>query len=473
MKNMTISNLVKASKGTYFGPEGKLNEVITGVVRDNREVQKGNLFVPFKGEKVDAHRFIGQAYEAGASVVLSEYDLTEQIKEWKLDENFAYIKVESCPQALKDLAAFYRTQLTCPIIGVVGSVGKTSTKEMIASVLATKYCVQKTAGNYNNEVGLPLTIFSIRQEHEVAVVEMGISDFDEMTRLSKIAYPDMVVMTNIGYCHLEALGDRDGILKAKSEVIPFITPGGALIVNKDDDKLVTIEKPEGIDLLGYGLLMGDAYAKDVETMGTDSVKATFCMNEQEFTAVIPLAGEHNVYNALAAICVGSRLGLTMEQMKQGIENVPVVKGRNNQIEKDGVVVIDDCYNANPGSMKASLKVLSGAKGRKIAVLGDMGELGTTEKELHYEVGQFAATCGIDVLCCVGTLAKEIEKGAKDSDEECALDNEEKKEELHTFAFDTKEDLIEFLLTYKSAGDTILVKASHFMQFEQIVEALTK
>lgn len=470
MKNMTVRNLVKASLGTYFGPEDKLDVEITGVVKDNREVKEGNLFVPFKGEKVDAHRFIDQAYKAGAFVVLSEYDLTENIKTWGLDDQFAYILVESCQQALKDIAAFYRQQLTCPIIGVVGSVGKTSTKEMIASVLSTKYKVQKTAGNYNNEIGLPLTIFSIGAEHEVAVVEMGISDFEEMTRLSRIARPDMVVMTNIGYCHLEALKDRDGILRAKSEVIPYIKEGGVLIINKDDDKLATIKKPENITLLGYGISdVNDckAYAKNVTTLISQGEKATFVMDGAEFEATIPLPGEHNVYNALAALCVGDRMGIGLEDLKKGIENVPVVKGRNNQIEHDGCVIIDDCYNANPASMRASLKVLSKALGRRVAILGDMGELGVHEKELHYEVGQFAAESFIDVICCVGELSKEIARGAKDVIAKKKMNN------ITVYSFDTKEELLKEIANLKKNGDTILIKASHFMQFEVLVDALTK
>lgn len=460
MKNMTIANLIEATKGQYFGPEEKLSFEVTGIVKDNREVKEGNLFVPFKGARVDAHDFIKGAYETGAAVVLSEYDLSDRIKEWKLGEDFAYIKVESCPEAWKDLAAFYRQQLNCIIIGVVGSVGKTSTKEMVASVVGTKYHVQKTAGNFNNEIGLPLTIFSIDESHEVAIVEMGISDFGEMERLAKIAKPDMVVMTNIGCCHLEQLIDRDGVLKAKTEVIPYIKEGGVLVVNLDDDKLATIEKPEGVELLGYGMNeKATAYATDCKVEDILAQSAVYHIQGESFEATIPMSGEHNVYNALAAICIGSRMGLTPGQMKQGIENVPVVKGRNNQFASNGCVIIDDCYNANPSSMKASLSVLSNAKGRKIAVLGDMGELGLKEKELHYEVGEFAGEKEIDVILCVGELAKEIARGAKDNHGKQVM------------TLSTKDEAIEALMNIREEGDTILIKASHFMEFEKIVEAM--
>ncbi|MGN0311771.1 MAG: UDP-N-acetylmuramoyl-tripeptide--D-alanyl-D-alanine ligase [Lachnospiraceae bacterium] len=484
MKNMTIRHLAEASGGTYFGPTEKLDLEITGVVKDNREVKSGNLFVPFKGAKVDGHDFIGQAYAAGAAVVLSEQDLSDRLNDWKVGEDFAYIKVASCPQALKDLAAYYRQQLSCTIIGVVGSVGKTSTKEMIASVLGTKYRVQKTAGNFNNEIGLPLTIFSIREEHEVAIVEMGISDFGEMERLARIAVPDMVVMTNIGCCHLEKLVDRDGVLRAKSEVIRFIKDGGALVLNMDDDKLATINVPERLHGLSYGIVETPqgfgceasetdasgmalrertdktAYATDVHSQGIDGETATFHIDGKQFTATIPMSGVHNVYNALAAVCIGNKMGLTTEQMKEGIESVGEVEGRNRRISCHGYTVVDDCYNANPASMRAALSVLAKASGRRIAVLGDMGELGTQEKQLHYEVGTFAAQCGIDLVCCIGELAKEIARGAKEHGAK-VLEFASVEEFMKDFAPSVKE------------GDTILVKASHFMKFTGIVEALTK
>ncbi|MGN0169348.1 MAG: UDP-N-acetylmuramoyl-tripeptide--D-alanyl-D-alanine ligase [Lachnospiraceae bacterium] len=488
MKNMTIRHLVKASGGTYFGPEEKLDQEITGVVKDNREVKSGNLFVPFKGAKVDGHDFIGQAYAAGAAVVLSEQDLSDRLADWKVGEDFAYIKVASCPQALKDLAAYYRQQLSCTIIGVVGSVGKTSTKEMIASVLGTKYRVQKTAGNFNNEIGLPLTIFSIREEHEVAIVEMGISEFGEMERLARIAVPDMAVMTNIGNCHLEKLGDRDGVLKEKSEVIRFIKDGGTLVLNLDDDKLSTIDVPQRLEGIGYCVAEKGAvpdvtaYATDVHSRGIDAETATFHIDGKQFTATIPMSGVHNVYNALAAVCIGNKMGLTIEQMKQGIESVGEVEGRNRRISCHGYTVVDDCYNANPASMRAALCVLAKAPGRKIAVLGDMGELGTQEKQLHYEVGTFAAQCGIDLICCIGELAKEIAEGAK---EQGALmrdggetgtghkDGGNPAGAARVLEFASVEEFLKDFAPSVKEGDTILVKASHFMKFTGIVEALTK
>ncbi|SFQ26023.1 UDP-N-acetylmuramoyl-tripeptide--D-alanyl-D-alanine ligase [Lachnospiraceae bacterium XBB1006] len=452
MKPLTVEEVCKACGGSYVGPSEKLRETITGVVKDNRQVKKGDLFVPFRGANVDAHRFIPAAYEAGASMVLSEE---------RLEGEMPYIQVNSCFQALKDIAAYYRKQLSCKIVGVIGSVGKTSTKEMLAAVLGTKYNVQKTAGNLNNEIGLPLTILSIEEEHEIGIVEMGISDFGEMTRLSEIARPDMVVMTNIGDCHLEMLHDRDGVLKAKTEVLSYIPEGGLLVLNDMDEKLQTVQAPKGVKRMGYGFSQDKiVYATESRAVEDSAHAARIHIGEEWFDVTIPLPGEHNLYNAMAAVCVGKELGLTLSQMKQGIESVGAVAGRNNRFEKDGCMIIDDCYNANPASMRASLSVLANAKGRKIAVLGDMGELGAKEKELHYEVGAFAAQKGIDVLFCTGELAKQLKEGAEAANEA-----------MLTKHFPDKDALVAALLDEKRPGDTILIKASHFMQYDTIVAAL--
>ncbi|MCR4955311.1 MAG: UDP-N-acetylmuramoyl-tripeptide--D-alanyl-D-alanine ligase [Lachnospiraceae bacterium] len=452
MKNMTIRNLVKVTGGRYEGPSEKLDYQVKGIVKDNREIKEGYVFVPFKGAKVDAHDFMGDAFEKGAVLCLSE-------RPYEVKGDEAVLFVSSTLEAFKAMATFYREQLSCKFIGVVGSVGKTSTKEMIASVLETKYNVQKTAGNFNNEIGLPITIFSVNEDHEIAIVEMGISDFGEMKILGEIAKPDMVVMTNIGECHLENLIDRDGVLKEKSEVISYMKEGGTLVLNMDDDKLSTIKAPETIDVLTYGKVSDNtAYATEISSVGIQGQKARFHLQGQEFEATIPLSGEHNVYNALAAMCVAKKLGLSTAAMKDGMEKIQSVKGRNHQINANGYTIIDDCYNASPTSMKGSLQVLSHAKGRTIAILGDMGELGKDEKKMHEQVGEVAGDLGIDVIITVGALAKEIAKGA--ANHGCKV-----------CEYETKEDLLPQLKELLKEGDTVLVKASHFMQFEKIVDAI--
>ena len=453
MKHMSLKEIAAACGGKYYGNEASLSLEVTGVAIDSRKIEEGYLFIPIKGARVDGHDFIPQVMEKGALCTLSEKELG--------DVSYSYILVNSCEGAMKAIAQHYRTTLGIKVVGITGSVGKTSTKEMIASVLSVKFNTLKTAGNFNNEVGLPLTVFNIREEHQAAVLEMGISDFGEMHRLSKIARPDICVITNIGFCHLEFLGDRDGVLKAKSEIFDFATEGAKAIVNGDDDKLQTLKARKDLDCISFGMdKSNDVFAKKVENLGLDGLKCDISTPAGDFSAHIHIPGMHMVYNALAGTCVGLHVGLTLEEIKSGIENAQTISGRNNLIHTENYTVMDDCYNANPVSMKASLDVLATALGRKVAILGDMGELGTNERELHYTVGEHTAEKKIDLLLCVGTLSEEIVKGAKD-----------KNPNMNALLFNTKEELLEKLPELLTKGDSILVKASHFMQFDKIVKAL--
>lgn len=455
MKQMSLGQIALACNGTYKGEELEKYREVSGVVIDSRKVEPGFLFVALKGERVDGHSFIPTVYAKGAACVLCE-----QPPEFPTGP---FILVESCLQALKSLAEYYRSTLSIPVVGITGSVGKTSTKEMIASVLEQKYKVLKTEGNFNNEIGLPLTIFRIREEHEAAVLEMGISDFGEMTRLSRMAKPNLCVITNIGLCHLENLKDRDGILKAKTEMFGEAQPGAQVILNGDDDKLITLRESRSPTPCFFGLdPSGDLYAKQIENLGLDGTRCTFVTRAGSFTAHIPIPGRHMVYNALAGIAVGLALDLTLDQIRTGIENLTPVSGRNNLIHTGKWTILDDCYNANPVSMCASLDVLSCALGRKVAVLGDMGELGENEKLLHYNVGCHAADAGIDAVFLAGELSKETARGIG-----------AKNPSLTFRHFDTREELISALPLLLSKGDSILVKASHFMEFEKIVDYLKK
>ena len=462
MKNLTPKNIATAVNGKLITPENYdaalLDKEISGVCTDNRKINKGELFIPIKGERVDAHDFIPKALEDGAALTLSERELQVDLP---------YILVEDTKKALRDLAAYYREQLTIPVIGIIGSVGKTSTKEMTASVLSQHFNVLKTEGNFNNDIGLPLTLFRIRDEHEVAVCEMGISDFGEMSLLGSIAKPNMVIMTNIGECHLENLGDRDGVLKAKTEVFDFLKTPATIILNGDDDKLSTVHDVPGAKIMFYGIGKDSKLsvrAKETEPLGMDGVRAVIDTEKGYFNAEIPIPGIHTVYNAMAATCAGLALGMDLAEIESGIENVKTIDGRSNFIKKDGITVIDDCYNANPRSMRASLEVLSRAKGRKIAVLGDMGELGANEKELHHTVGEAASENRIDLVLLSGPLSKEIEKGVRDSDLLLGRDTDVRH-------FETKQELIDEIKKERKEGDTILVKASHFMEYGEIVSAL--
>ncbi len=451
MKAMSLKEIAAACGGHYYGDESKLNIEVNGVAIDSRKIEEGYLFIPIKGARVDGHTFISQVMEKDALCTLSEKPLG--------DEADTYILVDSCEQALKDLAEHYRKALGIKVVGITGSVGKTSTKEMIASVLSQKYNVLKTAGNFNNEIGLPLTIFNIREEHEVAVLEMGISDFGEMHRLAKMARPDICVITNIGLCHLENLIDRDGILKAKTEMFDYAAPDAKFILNGDDDKLITVKDWDGRNPIYFGLSTEfSAYAKDIHSLSLRGTACTICLGDNSFKVTIPIPGHHMVYNALAGALVGRELGLSADEIKGGIEALVPVSGRNNMIETENFLIIDDCYNANPISTKASLDVLATADTRKVAILGDMFELGEHEKVLHYEVGQHAAEKGIDLCICIGELSANTAKGVSD----------ENGTALH---FATKSDFIANMNTLLQKGDTILVKASHGMEFPEIVEKL--
>lgn len=451
MKSMSLREIATACGGTYFGQETKLDLEVTGVAIDSRKIEDGYLFVPIKGARVDGHTFIPQVMEKGALCTLSEKPLE--------GDSDTYILVDSCEQALKDLAEHYRKALNIKVVGITGSVGKTSTKEMIASVLSQKYNVLKTAGNFNNEIGLPLTIFNIREEHEVAVLEMGISDFGEMHRLAKMARPDICVITNIGLCHLENLGDRDGVLKAKTEMFDFARPNAKFVLNGDDDKLITVKNWEDVNPLYFGLSTElDAYATDIHSLSLKGTQCTLHLGNESLEALIPIPGHHMVYNSLAGALVGRELGLNTEEIKAGIEALVPVSGRNNLIETESLLIIDDCYNANPISMKASLDVLATTDTRKVAILGDMFELGTNENELHYEVGKHASEKEINLLVCIGTLSQNTARGASNG-----------KTIVKHYA--TKADFFKETNLLLQKGDTVLVKASHGMEFPEIVDKL--
>lgn len=460
MKNLTLENIAKACRGQLVGKSGF--DEASCVVIDSRKMEPGGVFIATRGERVDGHSFIPKMKEMGAIGVVCE--------EAPSDCGIPYILVEDSFKALKRIAEFYRQQLTIPIVGITGSVGKTSTKEMIAAVLSEKFYTLKTEGNFNNEVGLPLTILKIKTEHEAAVVEMGISDFGEMHRLSKIAKPDICVITNIGQCHLENLGSREGILKAKSEIFDYMNPKGYVFVNGDDDMLIQV-KPKCANAVSHFGLMpeNEIYASDIRNRGLLGSEAVFHIASEVYPVKIPLPGEHMIYNALAAAAVGKGLGLTKEQIQKGIAKVQAVGGRSNVMELPAYTVIDDCYNANPVSMKAAIDLLTMALGRKVAVLGDMFELGEKENVLHGEVGAYAAEKGVDVIICVGALSKYMYEKAKEH-EDNSLRAAQKREIYH---FETRDEMLGKIKEIIKHGDNILVKASHGMHFESVVDFLTK
>lgn len=469
MKGMTIERMAQACQARICGKpaeQAALQKEAAGIVIDSRQAKEGFIFVALPGERVDGHDFIPQVFGKGVLAVVCEREPE--------DAQGICLLVASTKEALKQLAALYLDELSIPVVGITGSVGKTSTKEMIASVLSQKYNVHKTAGNFNNEIGLPLTVFGLTEAHEVAVLEMGISDFGEMSRLAAVARPQVSVITNIGICHLENLGTRDGILKAKTEVFDYLREDATVVLNGDDDKLCTVAQVQGKAPVFYG--MGEptpeqaAYEKKsifadaVENKGLRGIDFDLHLPKGTYRVHVVIPGEHNVYNAMVAAAVGLALGLSDKEICAGIEAARTIGGRTNLMEAKGYLVIDDCYNANPVSMKAAVDVLAQGEGRKIAVLGDMGELGADEKQLHYEVGAYVAEKHIDWLFAAGELSKELVRGVEEYPDFTT--------QVDYFGKDV-EALCSRVCDFAQPGDTILVKASHFMDYPRIVQALTK
>ena len=455
MRNMTPRNIAAACGGKPVNCESIMDTEITAVTTDSRTVTPGSLYIPIRGETFDGHAFIGKAREAGALLVLTEK------KEAAGDG--PYIKVTKTRIAIQRIAEFYRKELNIPVVGITGSVGKTSTKEMIASVLAEKYKTLKTPGNFNNNLGLPLTIFRLTPEDEIAVLEMGISHFGEMTDLARTARPDTMVITNIGTCHLEFLGDRDGVFEAKTECFEYVSYDGTVILNGEDDKLSRVDQVHGRAPIFYGLDPGKrVYADNIRPLGFKGTACTINMDDRSFDVTVPVPGTHMVLNALAAAAVGALYGLTDQEIRAGIEKVGSLDGRFKVIDTGKITVIDDCYNANPMSMKASCGILDTVDSGTVAILGDMGELGDAEEALHHEVGTFIGGCRIDRFVTVGSLTRNTDLGIRETNPDADVRH-----------YDTVDALLPELASLVREGDAVLVKASHFMKFDRIVEELKK
>ncbi len=448
---LKITDIIKVCNAKSIGADD--SAIITGITADSRKVTADCMFAAMPGERTDGHKYIRDAAKDGAAAILCERKPEE-------DMDIAVLVVPSTLEALQKIAAYIREISGIPVVGIGGSVGKTSTKECIASVLSQKFNVLKTEGNFNNELGLPLTLFNMQTFHEAAVLEMGISDFGEMRLLASIAKPDICVLTNIGDCHLENLNDRNGVLQAKSEMFDYIGPQGHILLNGDDEHLSMIKAINGIRPVFFGLEpSNEIRAENIKSAGIFGSYCDIRTSGWQINVLVPKPGIHMIMNSLAAAAVGNLMGLAPEEIKKGIENQISIPGRFHITDTGRITVIDDCYNANPVSMKASLKALSEAEGRKVAILGDMGELGENEAGFHEDVGFAADQMGIDVLCCTGTLMKNTANAAL------------KDRNLEVHYFENKKQLIENINGIIKEKDVVLVKASHFMGFEEITKVL--
>lgn len=443
---MKVYEIVEATQGILVS--GNRDDEINFFSQDSRQMTKGGMYIPLKGERFDGHDFIESAFQTGAQAIISEKDVSYEDK--------IVIKVKDTYQALKDMASYLRSHRPVKVVGVTGSVGKTSTRDMVYSVVKQKYKTLKTEGNYNNEIGLPLTILRYHDE-EVLVLEMGMNHLQEMSRLSMIARPDIACITNVGTAHIGELGSRENILKAKLEITDGMKEGATLIINQDNDMLQTVELPH-LNVVRVG--KSKEALIQASHIVLEETKSSFEVEYQGKKEMIevPVQGEHNISNALIAIAVGIELNIPLEDIKKGIQEFKLTKNRMDILEKNHKTIIDGTYNASVDSMKSSIDVLANYKKRKVAILADMLELGNYSQQLHEEVGSYVASKRIDVLVCVGKEAKYIYQRAKESMKD-------------VYYFESNQEVIAHLEELLKEDDVILVKGSHSMNLKEVVEKI--
>ena len=456
MEALTLRQLLEAVNGTLLGDFDDLDAQAVQVSTDSRNITPGCLFIPLEGERFDGHSFINSALEAGAAVCL-----TARERESYLPGKF-YIKVRSTQRALWELARYYKKLFPIPFIAVTGSVGKTTTKDMTAAVLGARFRVHKTEGNFNNDIGVPLTLLRLEAQHEVCVVELGMDHAGEIDNLARLVEPDMALITNIGDAHIENLGSRENIFKAKCEIFPHLKRDGLAILNGDDPLLAALEGTLAQRTVFVGEGEGlDYTARDLSSDGAGHLFCRVKTPRSQFEANIPALGSHMIYPTLMAAAAAEALGMAPDEIVRGIGAFLPTKMRMNIVRcKGDIVILNDAYNANPQSMRAAAAVLGDAQGRrKVAVVGDMKELGPGSEQFHRAVGGYFAQAGTDRLIAVGDLARFMAEGARDA----GLGQAD--------WFPTLDAARNALSREMRAGVTILVKASRSMAFEKIVDYL--
>lgn len=456
---MNVNTIAEVTGGTAYNLSG--DEIVKNVVRDDREVEEGTVFIALCGENNNGHRFVKRAVESGAVCCIVNRDEGDF-------GTLPYIAVDDTFKALRDIAGYYRMQFNIPVVGITGSVGKTSTKGMIASVLNQEFKTMKTEGNYNNEVGVPLTLFRLSDDDEAAVIEMGMSGFGEISRLASITKPDTAVITNIGVSHMENLGSREGICKAKLEILDGLQMDGTIILNGDNDLLWDKNGELDFETLYYGIEnpMCDMTAKNIKLYSCGSeFEVRIDGRDYKFETNVP--GIHHIYNALAAILVGYKYNIKVESMIRGVHDFRPEGLRQVKKEYESYTVINDCYNACPESMESGMDVLlltareKGSGARRVACLADMLELGETSKQRHREVGRMCAEKGIDCLIAIGDNAKYIAEGAEE--------NGMNSSDIYTFSDNDSAKLK--LKNIIKKGDVVWIKGSRGMHLEKIADFL--
>lgn len=449
MLNMTVQTILMATNGELLC--GDKNTVIEAVSIDSKNIKENTLFVPLKGERTDAHLYIEDALCLGAKATLTS-DHTS------MNSDKAWILVKDTKKALQEIAAFYLRKQHFPVVGITGSVGKTTTRELIATALSAELSVYQTSGNKNSQTGVPLSISEVTSE-DIVVLELGISEFGEMKTLSNMLDLDIAVVTNIGTAHIKQLKSKENIYEEKLTITNGIKKGGILLLNGDDPMLSTFKGGKEYETYFYGT--GDNcqfQAKNIKILDGITVFDAYCRGEKELVE-LPLLGEHNVVNAMVALAVAHLRGISISKSADKLKIFSGVKMRQQIHIQNGLTIIDDTYNANPDSMKAGISVLKNynLNGRKIAILGDMLELGEDEILYHKEIGKVVAEADINILLTKGSLSKYISETAK-----------EKNNELFTKHFDSNADVISYLKDFLSPGDIIFLKGSRGMALDEVV-----
>ena len=448
MTPCTAREICAAVGGTLLQDSGA---PVTGVTTDSRAVQPGQLFIPLVGERFDGHAYISKALDGGAAGCLTARE-PETLLPGKL-----YIQVADTRLALKALASWYRDKFDLPVVQVTGSAGKTTTKEMIASVLSQRYNTLRTEGNFNNDIGAPLTLLRLMPEHQAAVIETGMNHFGEIRYLGEMVRPDIAVITNVGDAHIENLGNtRQGILRAKCEIFENLTPEGIAVLNGDDELLNTVTLPQTILRCGVGDGCG-VRVTDIDDRGLEGVACTVTIEGEHYRLTTSAPGRYMIYPMAMAAAIGRRLGLTGEEIAAGVAAYTTVGSRMHLIRLPGErLVIDDCYNANPQSMAEGLRMLAASPARhRVAVLGDMGELGQLTAQAHRDMGALTRRLGLTAVA-VGEKMRAL----TETDPQAQW-------------FATVEEAMPAIRQLFTPGTAVLVKASHAMHFERIVKELEK
>ena len=426
-----------------------------GVTTDSRKITSGVLFVALKGEIFNGEDFAAEALKKGATAVLVSKSFDKNL-------DGIILKVDDTLKAYAQIAGAWRNRFNIPIVAVTGSNGKTTTKDLTAAALNSLGHVQKTSGNFNNEVGVPMTLLALNENHKAAVVEIGMRGLGQIEALAQVVKPNIGIVTNVSETHIELLGTIENIARAKGELVTEIQEGGTIILNADNVHTLAMKNlvKDGVKVLTYSIESGaDFVAKDI-LIGSVSTEFTLSFRGKEYDFEIPMLGRHNVSNALAAIAAGYACGLKVPDIQRGFSTLTTTKMRYEVIRRDGLTIINDAYNASPASMRAAIRTTSEVyNGRLIAVLGDMLELGTISERIHREIGFELVENKFDTLITLGPLGRFIAEGAR----EAGLKN--------IFAFDTHEAAARKILEIVRDGDTILFKASHVMHMEKIIELI--